>query len=121
MPDTPGSPNPAVSERMERIRRLNDALRRGEHADGSIYVTAGVHALGAQTVREALATVAAFDTFTQENDPHDEHDFGAVTVRNVRLFFKIDYYDKAQRAHSPDPADPAVTHRVLTIMLVEEY
>lgn len=121
MPDTPRSFHQAASELTERIRTLNDALRRGEHADGSIYITAGVQALGAEIIREVLATVAAFDTFMEENDPRGEHDFGAVAVRNVRLFFKIDYYDKAQRAHSPDPADPAVTHRVLTIMLVEEY
>jgi hypothetical protein len=38
-----------------------------------------------------------------------------------RIFFKIDYYDTALACHSPDPADPAVTQRVITIMLAEEY
>jgi hypothetical protein len=37
------------------------------------------------------------------------------------IFFKIDYLDTALAYHSPDPADPAVTERVLTIMLAEEY
>ena len=37
------------------------------------------------------------------------------------IFFKIDYFDKALNAHSPDPSDPAVTERVITIMLAEEY
>ena len=37
------------------------------------------------------------------------------------IFFKIDYYDKALAAHSPDPSDPSVTERVITIMLSEEY
>ncbi len=37
------------------------------------------------------------------------------------IFFKIDYFDKALAYHSPDPADPSVTERVITIMLAEEY
>jgi hypothetical protein len=35
--------------------------------------------------------------------------------------FKIDYFDKALTEHSPDPAYPSVTERVITIMLAEEY
>jgi hypothetical protein len=31
------------------------------------------------------------------------------------------YFDKALTFHSPDPADPSVTERVITIMLSEEY
>ena len=37
------------------------------------------------------------------------------------IFFKIDYYDRTLTCHSPDPADPAVTERVITIMLADEY
>jgi hypothetical protein len=35
--------------------------------------------------------------------------------------FKIDYYDKGLSFHSPDPADPTVTERIITVMLAEEY
>ena len=35
--------------------------------------------------------------------------------------FKIDYFDKALASHSPDPTDPSVTERVITIMLAEAF
>jgi hypothetical protein len=36
-------------------------------------------------------------------------------------FGRIDCYDRATEMGSPDPADPAVTARVLTIVLADEY
>jgi hypothetical protein len=111
----------APIDKTAEIRRLNDALRRGEGEDGMIVVTAGVRAMGQEFLAEAASAVATFDGFSEENDPHGEHDFGALTVQCEKLLFKIDYYDLAMSAHSPDPADPKVTRRVLTIMLANEY
>ncbi len=62
-----------------------------------------------------------FEDFTADNDPYGEHDFGAFQLGGEKLFWKIDYYDLALEMGSPDPADPAVTRRILTIMLAEEY
>ncbi len=44
-----------------------------------------------------------------------------VVVDGHELLFKIDYYDLELTAHSPDAADPSVTHRVMTVMLAEDY
>ena len=102
------------------IRHLNDQLRQSL-AGGVLVMTAGVIALGHAHELNILRAVAAFETFHQDNELYGEHDFGAVEVEGERLFWKIDYYDRNLSAHSPDPADPSVTTRVLTIMLADEY
>lgn len=107
-------------ERQRRIRELNDQLRRFARS-GVICITAGVQALGQEGVEAALVGVRDFAGFNRENDPYDEHDLGGFKVGRDRLLFKIDYYDRDRRFGSPDPADPAVTTRVLTIMLASEY
>jgi hypothetical protein len=38
-----------------------------------------------------------------------------------RVMFKIDYYDLDLKYRSENPADPTVTSRVMTIMLVSDY
>ena len=102
------------------IRQLNDQLRHSLRG-GVLVTTAGVRALGEARQLEILKAVAEFDRFDADNDPYGEHDFGALELGTDRLFWKIDYYDHALTSHSSDPADPALTKRVLTIMLAEEY
>ena len=103
-----------------RIRALNDELR--QHLIGGLAViTPGVAALGPEAVERIVKTIAMFDDFCHENDPHQEHDFGSFDVDGHTMIFKIDYFDHTLSHHSPDPADPSVTERVITIMLAEEY
>ncbi len=109
-----------IEDRRRRVRELNDGLRRYARA-GIICVTAGVQTMGQAGVEAALTAVRDFDSFTADNDPYEEHDFGALKVVGERMLWKIDYYDRDRRYGSPDPADPAVTTRVLTIMLASEY
>ena len=104
----------------DRIRALNDALRRS-FVGGLVMITAGVEAMPAEQRKSLLAKVRAFDDFTDDNDPHREHDFGAVDEGGLRYFWKVDCYDRATEFGSPDPADPAVTTRVLTILRADEY
>ena len=83
-------------------------------------ITAGIAALPEAERAAIMAAVRGLDAFGPDNDPYGEHDFGAVEVGEVRGFWKIDAYDRDLQFGSPDPADPAVTIRVLTIMLDEE-
>ena len=108
------------SIKAARIRELNDQLRC-KGIGGRIVITRGIEALGADEVVKVLAAVAKFDDFTEDNDPWGEHDCAVLTVDGRRIIFKVDYFDRDLRWHSADASDPAVTERVLTIMLSEEY
>jgi hypothetical protein len=109
-----------MDTKSARIRALNDELRQN-FAEGLAVMTPGIAALGGEAVARIVKTIAVFDDFCHANDPHEEHDFGAFDADGHRVLFKIDYYDESLTYHSPDPADPAVTKRVITIMLAEEY
>jgi Protein of unknown function (DUF3768) len=130
------STSPVVTaERIARIAKLNDLARQAMGVACTVFATPGFRGLSASDqscVRELIET---FDAFTNGNDPYGERDFGAIYQRGdghwtttrpngeVRetIFWKIDAYDRDLRFGSEDPANPAVTRRVLTIMLAQEY
>jgi len=109
-----------MSDKTDRIRELNDELRQ-QMLGGIAVITPGVAALGSEFVDRVVKTVAVFDDFHHENDPHQEHDFGAFEVEGQNLFFKIDYYDASLSQHSDDPSNSLITQRVITLMLASEY
>jgi hypothetical protein len=106
-----------------RVRELNDGLRRDlfNPALGTLIFTAGVAALMDSDRFALLDEVRCFEDFSENNDPYHEHDFGAVDFKGDKYFWKIDYYDKSNRFHSPDNSNPSLTNRVLTIMQASEY
>lgn len=70
--------------------------------------------------REAiLQAVREFDGFNDDNDPHEEHDFGMVLVEGEKFYFKCDYYD-LNLEYGADPSEVEYCV-VLTIMGVREY
>jgi len=109
-----------LERRKARIRELNDAFRANMYG-GRWLITRGVQALGFSVVDAVIQQVRSFSSFSDENDPHEEHDFGSIEHAGQRIFWKIDCYDKALECGSPDPTDPDVTARVITIMLASEY
>ncbi|MET3299167.1 hypothetical protein ABIE86_000033 [Bradyrhizobium diazoefficiens] len=102
---------------MNSIALLNDSFRR-TFSGGKVTMTTGVAELPDCVKAEALRHVADFSGFTQENDPHGEHDFGSFDLVGRKFFWKIDLYEE------PDVKDAngdPVVNRVLTIMLASEY
>jgi Protein of unknown function (DUF3768) len=103
-----------------QIRTLNDYLRK-TFTGGRILITASIPELNQHQRARVLLAVREFDEFDADNDPHHEHDLAFFEVDGERYFFKVDNYDLSTRHHSPDPADPERTCRVLTIGHHSDY
>lgn len=103
------------SRKTDRMRQLNDCLRR-TGTGGRLMMTRAVAALPAVEIDALINVVRTFDTFDHGNDPWSEHDFGKVTIGPDTYFWKVDAYDLNLEFRSSDPRDEAVTRRVLTIM-----
>jgi hypothetical protein len=110
----------ALGDKAQAIRVLNDNFR-STLIGGRVVMTQGVSELPLETKARVILAVRSFDEFTNDNDPHREHDFGSIELGGETYFFKIDYYALDMDGGSEDPADPEKTTRVLTIMRADEY
>ena len=108
-----------------KIRQLNDQFRTAPAffaaAYGRVMITSGIAALDPTDQLVIMDKVRTFDAFSGANDPYGEHDFGSFEHARLKVFWKIDYYDRTLSWGSEDPSDPTKTCRVLTVMLSEEY
>ena len=124
-------------EQTARIARLNDQARQAMGVACTAVVTVGFRSLPEVDQSRVRELIETFDAFDDDNDPHGERDFGTIyqltdgrwtTERprmredeRERVFWKFDYYDRQMEFASDDAANPAITRRVLTIMLSDEY
>lgn len=124
-------------EQTARIARLNDMARQAMGIACTAVATVGFRSLSASDQSSVRELIETFDAFDEDNDPHGERDFGCVYQlgdgrwttecprlpdgERERVFWKLDYYDRELKFGSEDAANPAVTRRVLTIMLADEY
>ena len=124
-------------EQTARIARLNDLARSAMGVACTAVATIGFRSLPPSDQSRVRELIETFDAFDEENDPHGERDFGCIyqlgngrwtTERprvpddeRERVFWKLDCYDRDFRFGSEDAANPAITRRVLTIMLSDEY
>ena len=121
--DAPLDTSRIIAEQNDRFRSMIHIPQFGTpEIDGRVLITRGIAALSPLAQISILAAVRTFDAFTLDNDPYAEHDFGAINdPESGRVFWKIDYYDADYLYGSDNPADPAVTRRVLTVVLASEY
>ena len=108
------------ADKVSKIRDLNDRLRK--YGQGGMWLaTIGISSLPPDEMRAIYKAVLGFNDFNPDNDPYRGHDCAVQTVGDTKIIWKIDYYDRARQFHSPDPTDPKVTVRVLTVMMSSEY
>ena len=106
----------------QTIQEQNDSFRQSpDSTRGRTLITRGIAAMNPQRQQAIIRKVKNYNQFPKGDDPYGEHDFGAFNHDADRLLWKIDYYDTDYQWGSDDPADPAATRRVLTIMLASEY
>ncbi len=103
------------------IAQLNDQFRRGDRNLGTYVMTPGVQILAPEKILRLIQLVQSFNSFTKDNDAHQEHDFGAVVMDDEKYFWKISYYDPTFTYLSNDPSSVTATRRVLTVMESSEY
>lgn len=110
----------SLNETDQRIRDLNDRFRQSFEG-GQIVLTRGFRSLPNGVVIKAFLAIQRFDDFDEGNDPYGTHEFGTLNIDGQDIWFKIDAYDQNLEYGSPDPSDPSVTQRVMTILLPDEY
>jgi hypothetical protein len=105
------------------IRKLNDICRQawGVYPNTRYVFTQGIQSLTEAERSEVREKVESYTDFSPDNDPHQEHDFGAFEVNGQKVFWKIDTYAPDLMHGSENPSDPRKTVRVLTVMLASEY
>ena len=116
--------------RAAQTARLNTLARRDPVAAGAEWrVTSGVHDLLSDDEGRLIAAraailaraIAEFDDFPPGNDPYGERDFGAFTLWDHPMFWKIDYFHPTREEHAPCAWSVELCRRTLTVMLASEY
>jgi len=113
-----------IAQQNDEFRsNIGKLLLEVSKVKGKYVTSSGFSELTFEHQLEARDRIQAFDDFTQNNDPHGEHDYGRFQLDENRqdIVWKIDYYDPNYEFGSEDPSNLAQTRRVLTVMLPCEY
>lgn len=105
---------------INEIALQNDNFRK-HLSQGTLVLTQGIRSNTKEDLEAIITKVRTFDTFDENNDPYNEHDFGAFDFKGKKIFWKIDNYDREFLYLSPDVSNPRLTNKVMTVMYAEEY
>ena len=85
-----------MPETLSETAIRNDAIRAAlpfHHEADKVLVTNGITALGEDVVFEAMTKAKSFDTFTEDNNPWGDRDFGSFELSTGdKAFWKVDDY-----------------------------
>ena len=117
------------SRRSTIIANLNDIVRHNltNSPNSKIQLSHAVEALPQAHIEAILENVKTFSSFTPENDPYGEHDYGRFEFQPtnqepIGIIWKIDYLDRNNLNNgAEDPSDDQSTLRRLTIMCINEW
>ena len=101
-------PGAAVRRRDGRLAGVVHGAARIHVEAGEIVSIIGSNGAGKSTMLRTISGLLRSRT-------------GEITFEGERYLFKLDYYDRACKFASPDPSNPTVTTRVLTIMHALDY
>ena len=108
---------------MPTVAQVNDFFRRAVLTNGvtsgKCVLTHAVHVLDPDVKMQILAKVRTFNTFTQDNDPYNEHELGSFEIADVgKVFWRVDIY--ADKTMQYGAENRIRGYRVLTIMLADD-
>ena len=109
-----------MKNNISAIAAQNDNFRK-HLAQGTLVLTQGIRRNTKEDLEEIITKVRTFDSFDENNDPYNEHDFGAFDFKGKKIFWKIDNYDREFLYLSPDVSNPRLTNKIMIVMYAEEY
>jgi len=102
-------------DRRATIIALNDQLRT-TFKGGRVQMTPSVYELDGRLRGRALSVLARYSKF----DADSEHNWGTFIFAGFSFEWRIEYRTTDGSGVSPDPADPQVTLRVLTLYTMDD-
>lgn len=70
------------------IAAQNDDFRR-HLSKGTLVLTCGIRSNTSEDIKAIITKVRTFDKFDENNDPYNEHDFGAFDYKGKKIFGKL--------------------------------
>ena len=85
-----------ISDQNDSVRKAlicDEAMLQnaGRGLRCKVMLTSGISGDTPEFCVAVMKAVGEFDAFTEDNDPHGEHDFASVEVEGQTVFWKIDY------------------------------